>query len=598
MPPSIDMATQIQNPPTPGVTFGRTALEQCTTLGRERAALRLRLAMAVASFCRLDGPARLGYASMRDYARNALGLTPVRWLRLRRVGARCIARPSVRELGFSVLDLLAERVTPDVAEKLAPRLKGRSYKQALSIIDAAMDESDSPRESAAALSSLDSLADPEHRPVSFAVPSSVAGYLEETIQLAGAMLGHDSAEADCVEVVAAEASSEIQLTVPADAARRSFGIPADSPPARPRARTPLASPSIPRPSFRRGDGPASLILDRYLRRLLERERGITTQFEDALLVAYEIHAFSAEGFASFAEFGRAALGMAPSTLHDHLARARLRRRKHPIAEAIAAGTLAPAKAQLVERLHRQCHVPASSLGPWIEFAQSHSYRGLFEAVRWAKRQRDTDYRAWSLTDFAPPTRDRIRASKHSISEIATHPTPEILADTALSPTTNVRWVLRRETLDFLLQLMAGSNDQTASRPFTTSHPSKAPPAPPAWWCLLNVFVTARRQWSVIEREPRGIRGEVLRRDDYRCAVPVCSQRRSLEVHHIHFRSAGGEDDAENLVTLCAFHHHALHDGRMRIYGRVDDSAEDLRYELAIDSSGRAGVRYSGEEVQS
>ncbi|HET19508.1 MAG TPA: HNH endonuclease [Chromatiales bacterium] len=161
--------------------------------------------------------------------------------------------------------------------------------------------------------------------------------------------------------------------------------------------------------------------------------------------------------------------------------------------------------------------------------------------------------------------------------------------------TSTQWVLRRATLDALLQLMAGSGAQAASERAAPAGLRAA--APPAGCCLLHVFVTARRQWSVIEREPGGVRGEVLRRDDYRCAVPVCSERRSLEVHHIRFRSAGGDDHPQNLVTLCAFHHHALHDGRLRIRGRVFESAEDLSYELAIDTTGQARARFHGEEVR-
>ena len=49
------------------------------------------------------------------------------------------------------------------------------------------------------------------------------------------------------------------------------------------------------------------------------------------------------------------------------------------------------------------------------------------------------------------------------------------------------------------------------------------------------------------------------RDGWRCAVPACSSRRNLHVHHIAFRSAGGTDDPGNLITLCASHHlHGIH----------------------------------------
>jgi hypothetical protein len=38
---------------------------------------------------------------------------------------------------------------------------------------------------------------------------------------------------------------------------------------------------------------------------------------------------------------------------------------------------------------------------------------------------------------------------------------------------------------------------------------------------------------------------------------------------VRFRSAGGGDELENLVTLCAaHHHHGVHTGRLRIRGRA------------------------------
>jgi len=601
MPPSIDMVRQIQLPPPGSPASAQTLVDRCIAHARDRTGLRRRLASAVATFCALDGPAALGYSSQRDYARNALGIHAVRWLRLRRVGALCLAHPAVGSLPFSVIDLLAQRLSPDEAAALAPDLIGYTVQEAATRIEAVATKpvaSDASPDGTRA--GPDTLADPDYQPVSFTVPSEVAVYLDETLRLATALLGHEAAEADSVDAVVAEASTEIPTDLTPHEARQCFlvgegpsPVALGRPPAPAARRSPLTSAPMPRPRFRRDALSAARVLDRWLRRLLRRERDLDTGFQEALLAVHRTDAHRVAGYASFADFGRRALDLAPSTLHDHLARARLRQRGDPIASAVAAGTLAPAKAQLVEKLQRSCHVPMSGLGPWIDLARSLSFRGLLEAVRWAHTQGDTDYRRWSNAGFPPPTREAIRASKHPVTEIARDPSPEILADVARTPSTRARWVLRRETLDVLLQLMAGSRARaTCGR----EAPDLVPPAPPAWWCLLHVFVTARRQWSVVEREPSGVRGQVLRRDDYRCAVPVCSQRRSLEVHHIRFRSAGGGDTPGNLVTLCAFHHHALHDGRLRIHGRVQDSAEDLRYELAMDAEGRAGVCFRGEEV--
>ena len=50
--------------------------------------------------------------------------------------------------------------------------------------------------------------------------------------------------------------------------------------------------------------------------------------------------------------------------------------------------------------------------------------------------------------------------------------------------------------------------------------------------------------------------EVLRRDRWKCQM--CGSMFSLEVHHIQFRSRSGEDREENLITVCATCHAAIH----------------------------------------
>ncbi|MCC6622312.1 MAG: HNH endonuclease [Deltaproteobacteria bacterium] len=42
---------------------------------------------------------------------------------------------------------------------------------------------------------------------------------------------------------------------------------------------------------------------------------------------------------------------------------------------------------------------------------------------------------------------------------------------------------------------------------------------------------------------------VYRRDRYRCQSPTCD-RRDVGAHHVVFRSRGGGDEEDNLVTLC------------------------------------------------
>jgi 5-methylcytosine-specific restriction endonuclease McrA len=53
-----------------------------------------------------------------------------------------------------------------------------------------------------------------------------------------------------------------------------------------------------------------------------------------------------------------------------------------------------------------------------------------------------------------------------------------------------------------------------------------------------------------------LRAQVLRRDGWRCQI--CGSSLNLEVHHKDFRSKGGDDSEENLITLCAKCHSQVH----------------------------------------
>ena len=61
---------------------------------------------------------------------------------------------------------------------------------------------------------------------------------------------------------------------------------------------------------------------------------------------------------------------------------------------------------------------------------------------------------------------------------------------------------------------------------------------------------------------------VLDRDGWRCKVPGCSSRVGLERHHVIHRSQGGDDSPDRMVTLCAEHHRAHHEGLLEVTGRA------------------------------
>ena len=53
--------------------------------------------------------------------------------------------------------------------------------------------------------------------------------------------------------------------------------------------------------------------------------------------------------------------------------------------------------------------------------------------------------------------------------------------------------------------------------------------------------------------------------------PGCGARRFIHVHHLHHWSLGGRTEWSNLVSLCPFHHHLVHEGGWTITGDPDST---------------------------
>ena len=64
-----------------------------------------------------------------------------------------------------------------------------------------------------------------------------------------------------------------------------------------------------------------------------------------------------------------------------------------------------------------------------------------------------------------------------------------------------------------------------------------------------------------------MRQKVYERDNYRCRF--CNYSMGLHPHHIKYKSAGGSDTLDNLVTLCWICHRAVHDGFLTCERHMD-----------------------------
>jgi hypothetical protein len=117
----------------------------------------------------------------------------------------------------------------------------------------------------------------------------------------------------------------------------------------------------------------------------------------------------------------------------------------------------------------------------------------------------------------------------------------------------------------------------------------------AVWMAVSLLIDAiEREW--VQEDPASHLSErrIIERDGYLCTVPGCSRMSQLEVHHIHFRSAGGSNEPSNKTTLCAVHHrHGIHEGRIRVSGSAPHA---MVWEIGR-RSGRAPLLYlRGERI--
>jgi hypothetical protein len=63
----------------------------------------------------------------------------------------------------------------------------------------------------------------------------------------------------------------------------------------------------------------------------------------------------------------------------------------------------------------------------------------------------------------------------------------------------------------------------------------------------------------------------LQSRDQGCVFPGCTHKRYVDGHHIRHWAEGGETKLSNLVSLCRFHHRAVHEGGI-VIERLDDGA--------------------------
>lgn len=75
--------------------------------------------------------------------------------------------------------------------------------------------------------------------------------------------------------------------------------------------------------------------------------------------------------------------------------------------------------------------------------------------------------------------------------------------------------------------------------------------------------------------PKKIATACFVRDGWKCRYPGCKSRNNLHPHHVQFKSHGGTDTLDNLLTLCnSCHIDGVHGGRL-ILEVLERTADNL-----------------------
>jgi hypothetical protein len=81
-----------------------------------------------------------------------------------------------------------------------------------------------------------------------------------------------------------------------------------------------------------------------------------------------------------------------------------------------------------------------------------------------------------------------------------------------------------------------------------------PTGVPAWLGLLALLEEYALTWDAPEAMHRGRWDRIHARAGWRCTCAGCTRRSGLEAHHVRYRSHGGGNEPENVLSVCGLHH--------------------------------------------
>jgi hypothetical protein len=293
-------------------------------------------------------------------------------------------------------------------------------------------------------------------------------------------------------------------------------------------------------------------LDARLRLAVHALQRVDFQTGRLLVLVADLRVYRSFGLASLRDYVRERLGFSLRKARALIALDR-RAREHPVlAEAYRDGSVSLTKAMaLLPVLSRE------TAGGWVARAQEVTARRLVDLVEWALEAQEADGRP-----IAPPAAE---------------------GRLVLPPLDEVQMCARG--LDAQIVFVGPASVIALLRAAIGAF---RPPGAPVWRGFERLLLHARDEWR---RQPRH-RDPIFERDGWRCAVPACSARSSLQDHHVIYRSRGGDNSRDNRVAICAAHHlQGIHRFRIRVSGHAPD---DLTWEIGVEPGHPPLLRTHGD----
>lgn len=505
----------------------------------------------------------LGFRSLGDWARERLGVTAHVVREWARVAEALAVLPALRsavlagEVSWSVARRAVAHASPEIDAAFAEALRGRTVQAAQELLRAAFGDGKPEK------GGVPGEDDPAERiRVSVPLPAEHQSRWFAAVELARRVAGEALPVWECAEAIAAEALSALPPAAVAEAAE---GLVAGSGAA----------------SGIRGDHTARQRAEARAavrRREMAREHGLRAEAFPVLRWDLARDPNNAQGpLERLAAWAKAA---SPHALDRALRKAmrRLQRLDHDLGHLL--------RQVLERRLYREM-----GFASFERYAEERADLSPRTARRLVRRAR--------LGPVGSAVAEAIRSGRLSARQA------EVIASTVpleqqAAAVTFARGVTLRRLEDEhgcgslctgAVTFMAPPEAATVFRLAIASvqrHTGAASPSEALVWVLDHAIAT----WEAHGARFRDTAD--FTRDGFRCTVPGCTARRSLQSHHIVFRSAGGPDVPWNRTTLCAFHHlRGIHAGSVSCRGRAP---EGLVFALGLRPAGPPLLRAAAGDV--